>query len=293
MKILITGSEGFVGKHAVEHFGGLGYEIMGFDAKKGDDVRDRVAVTKFFDDNEPDYVLHLAWVVDKRKADRDPYNCFEVGLTGTLNLLEASTDHSLKRFLFMNSSQAYGNSTGEVSEESPYKPENCYARSKIMALYLLDQYARSKNLSYTALTSWELFGEGAPKETIVMRLLSKAFKDEEITLYCHGKQSFDINYVGNICVGYELGLRRPEADGELISVGSGHVVTLKNLSQSIVDITSSKSKVKLEPPRKGESLWNSYPNLRKAKKLLGYAPKISLEEGLLRTSRWAKKWMFG
>ena len=102
---------------------------------------------------------------------------------------------------------------GEVSETSPFNPENCYARSKIAALYMLEQYAKSKSLPYCAITSWELFGENAPMETIVMRFMSKALKDENITLYCYGKQSFDLNYVENICIAYELGLLKSDAVG--------------------------------------------------------------------------------
>ncbi|GAI54685.1 unnamed protein product, partial [marine sediment metagenome] len=140
---------------------------------------------------KPDVVVHLAWLVDWRDSNQHPYKHFYTDLVGTLNVLHVSMLHKVKRFIFMNSSQSFG-SICAVFEEDTFKPENVYAHAKVCAVHMIEQYMQYKSLPATIFTSWEVFGEGAPEQTIVRRLVRLALKDEPIPLFCEGKQIFDL-----------------------------------------------------------------------------------------------------
>ncbi|MEM2024428.1 MAG: NAD-dependent epimerase/dehydratase family protein, partial [Candidatus Caldarchaeum sp.] len=112
MKTLVTGSQGFVGRHLVEYLRGRGFEVVGVDVRDGCEVRvdvtDYEAVARVFSSSRFDAVVHLAAVADIAESMKDPHRCFKVNLIGCLNVLEAARQRSLSRVVVLSSANYYG-----------------------------------------------------------------------------------------------------------------------------------------------------------------------------------------
>lgn len=284
MKILITGSEGFIGTHAKDYFSKKGYTVFGLDIKRGDDVTDREVVSRIFERVEPAIVIHLAWRESWRDSNQNIYSHFYTDLTGTLNILENCVRHKVERLIFMNSSQTYGCEKGAIIEGYPFKPLNGYARAKVCAVHMIQQFLQHKELPCTVFTSWEVYGEEAPPLTIINRLIKKALKDEPIPLYCKGKQIFDFNHIQNVCHAYDLAVQK--GVNGIFNLGSGSVLNLEEAARFIVKLVGSKSKIELKPCRKGEKPVQNWPILDKINSQLYYQPPVNLLDGFRRVIKW-------
>lgn len=291
-RVLVTGSAGFVGRHLSSYLLEREYEVVGVDVAHGEgdvefhlcDVTRKGDLERGFDEFRPDFVVHLAALCNAKESDVNPYPTFMVNSFGTLNVLECCTRFGAG-LLFMSTAAVLGNRPSElpVTEANwEYKPLSGYARSKVIAEHLVRQYVVHKGLKATIFRSWDLIGEGS-RGSVVSSLLALAEAGEPITLYCFGEQLMDVNYVGNLCRAVELVMENEGVSGELFHVGSGRPVTLRWIVERIVEYSNSTSKIEMAPPREGEIPIESYPSIEKARAMLGYEPKVTVEEALMRT----------
>jgi len=289
VKVLITGSEGFVGRHLVEYLTKRGYDVIRVD-KSGDaeikvDVADSNDVFAKLSNLGFDAIVHLAAIADIPATLRDPYTCYRVNCFGTLNMLELASRENIARFIYFSSANYYGApSKLPVEESDPPNPRTPYDYSKVVSEYFVSSYHVNRGIPTVVLRPWKVFGEYEQENKVVPRFIKACLKNEPIPLYNEGKDATDPCYVENLCYAVELCLTKEEAIGDVFNVGTGNKVSIRELAEIIKRLTNSSSELKLLPPRT-EAEKNpqiSIPSIEKIRRKLGYVPKVSLEEGLRR-----------
>ncbi len=295
MKVLVTGVNGFVGKHIARYLRGKGFEILGLDITKGADVVGDIADSEFVFDVvaklDFDAVIHLAALADIKRTVEDPYTTYKINCFGTLNLLEVASRKNSSRFLYASSANVYGVPADRpATEVTPFNPRLPYDYSKVVAEMFVRSYGIHKKLNVTITRSWLLFGEWEPQNRAVPRFVRACLANHKIPLFNGGKDITDPTYAENYGRVAELILTRDEAIGEAFNVGSGNKMTVREMAERIKKITDSSSDLDLLPPRTEfeNEPQISYPSIEKLRRSLGYEPIVSFDEGIARVVNWVR-----
>ena len=241
-------------------------------------------------------VVHLAAILGVDTVLQMPVNTMRVNLIGTYNMLEAAQREScIERFIDFSSSEVFGTYAYKVREEdaatigSVGEARWIYAVSKLASEYLAHQYHRQFKFPALSVRPFNIYGPGQIGEGAVHRFIKQALSNEDLTIHNDGSQIRAWCYVDDIVDGILLCLEKPEAVGQSFNIGNSRsVCTIYDLARHIVQLSRSKSKIVFVP-------WDAVdvelriPNVDKARKLLGYEPKIDLEEGLVRTIEWYRE----
>ena len=304
-KYLVTGGAGFIGSHLVEAL-----------VKRGEGVRvldnfltgKRENIAAFLEDIDliegdirdletckhavegVDFVLHQAALPSVPRSVEDPILTNEINIRGTLNLLLASRDAGVKKFVFASSSSVYGDDTvlpkKEGMEGTPLSP---YAVTKLVGEKYCQVFSRVFDLPTVSLRYFNIFG---PRQdplsqyaAVVPLFITKMIKGESPIINGDGEQSRDFTYVANVVEANMLAIKASEISGDVINLACGEKTTVNQLFESIRQILHKDVSPIHEDPRPGD-IRHSFADVTKAKKLLKYEPKISLGEGLEETILW-------
>ncbi len=292
--IFVTGSSGFIGTNIIQYFVGKGKQVVGLDLATPDksfpkelftfhkcDLTSKTEVLKAFERFSPKNVIHLAFITHRK----DIYEEFFDDAKITLNMLNATRNCHIERFILMSSSTVYGLRTIDqpVSEEDKPNPKGTYGKAKLMAELMARQYIESENLPVTIFRGFEIYGPNLTIPSIVRKLLDRAVKREPMQLYCYGKQKTDFTYVEDFCEAVDIVLRNPKTIGDTLNVGSGKAYTYEEFAKAISRLLPAK--IELLPPRPNEHPFYLYSNIEKLKPL-GFKPKYDILEGLRKTVDW-------
>jgi nucleoside-diphosphate-sugar epimerase len=294
MRVLVTGGGGFVGKHVSTYLTKKGFDVITTDLKGADvngDLSDKRFVLDVLANIRFDAVVHLAAVTDIKASIQDPYQTHLVNDFGTLNILEAASKKGVERFIYASSANVYGLPLElPVKESTPFNPRTPYDYSKVVGEYLVRSYAATKKIKTTILRSWKIFGEYERLTAAIPNFIRCCLRGEPIPLYNGGADTTDPYYVENYARVVELCLIKEEAVGEVFNVGTGVERSIKQIAEEIKRLTNSNSPLLTLPPRSEaeKEPMRSYPDISKLKRLLGYEPTVSFEEGLRRTISWVK-----
>lgn len=289
MKVLVTGSKGFVGRNLVVYLRNRGFEVFGLDISNewlSLDITDFDALSKSLSNLDLDAVIHLAAIANIPESIKDPYKCFKVNVYGTLNILEIAYRKNVERFIYASSANVYGLPLKlPVDEDTPFNPRTPYDYSKVAAEMMVESYWKTRKLPTVIFRSWKLFGEYDVPTTAIPSFIRACLKNEPIKLYNGGRDTTDPTYVENYCIAVELALTKEEAVGEKFNIGTGNEVSIQQIAELVKKLTNSNSEILPLPPRTEAERepMRSYPSIEKIKNTLGYRPRISLEEGLKRT----------
>ena len=301
-RYLITGGAGFIGSHLVKHVLGDGGNVRVVDnlstgsAKRLSQIRDSVQlVTGDLADNsvaaevvkDVDYVLHQAAVPSVQRSVVDAVGTNRSNVTATLNLLENSRKAGVRRFVYAASSSAYGDT--EVlpkSEEMPANPLSPYALQKWVGERYCKLYHELYGLETVSLRYFNVFGPGqdpySEYSAVIPKFTTKLLAKEPITVYGDGEQSRDFTYIDNVIQANLLALRAPNAPGEVCNIGCGQRVSLNQLIQILEELLEVRAQVTYASAKPGD-VRHSLADITKATRVLGYVPKIHIEEGLRTT----------
>jgi nucleoside-diphosphate-sugar epimerase len=294
VRVLVTGAAGFVGRNLTRYLAARGYEVIGTDLRGADvvgDLQDEGFVLGRLAEHDFDALVHLAAITRISTSIEDPHRVLKVNLLSTVNVLELAARKGALLVL-SSSANVYGVPTQlPVSEQHPPRPRTPYDYSKYMSELLVQAFAAAKGLRFTILRSWKLFGEFDAPTSAVMRFIDAALRSEPIPLYNAGRDATDFVHVENFCRMVELVLANRKAEGKVFNVGTGRLVTVRELAQTIIRLTGSSSQLVDRPPRtplEAEPLV-SYPSIERAREVLGYEVVLGFEEGLARTLEWVKR----
>ncbi|MBS7612407.1 SDR family oxidoreductase [Candidatus Bathyarchaeota archaeon] len=295
MKVLITGGAGFIGSHLADALIDMGYEVRvfdnlsvgsrkdleGLDAFIYGDVRDRDAVFEAL--RGVDAVVHLASLTSVEESVRKPLEYHEVNVTGTLNVLDACVKAGVEKFVFSSSASVYGEpSELPVREDSPTNPLSPYAASKLAAEHYVNVYHRVYGLNTVVFRLFNVYGCGQPLNEysgVIARFLSRVRRGEPPIIYGDGLQTRDFIYIDDVVDAFILALNA-DVSAETFNIAYGKPTTINELANVMLKLSGMET---LKPiymeARKGDIV-HSYADISKARKMLKFNPKVSLEEGL-------------
>lgn len=312
-QILVSGGAGFIGSHIVDRLISEDFEVTVIDnlqtghvknIKRDQrrrklhfirgDIRDFNLVRNAVKDI--DAVFHEAAFVDVALSLENPVLTNEVNVTGTLNLLKASLEFGVKRFICASSAAVYGStSRPQKREDDPLNPTSPYGVSKLTA----ENYVRLFNRLYGIETlSLRYFNVYGPRQSFNIRsayggvialCVNRLLRNIPPIIYGDGEQTRDFVYVQDVVEANMLALNTKDATGETFNVGSGTSTSINQIAELLKEITSTENLQNIySEPRPGD-IRHGYADIYKAKKLLGYNPQFSLKEGLTELLNWYAK----
>jgi nucleoside-diphosphate-sugar epimerase len=301
-RYLVTGGAGFIGSHIVrrllrdraivrvvddlttgsfhrlEPFAAQ-IEFVNGDLADSSVARDAVAGI--------DYVLHQAAIPSVQRSVTDPIGTNRANVTATLNLLEAAQHAGIKRVVYAASSSAYGDT--EVlpkSENMSPSPLSPYALQKFVGECYSKLYKDLYGLETVSLRYFNVFGPGQDPHSeysaVIPKFITRILANQPIIINGDGEQSRDFTFVDNVVDANLLALNAPDAPGQVCNIGCGARISLNELVAFLEKELKVTAQVIYGPSKAGD-VRHSLADIERAKAILGYQPKIGIEEGLRRT----------
>lgn len=290
MKIIITGGSGFIGTNLSEFLRNT-HEVSILDKRQpilngieffnGDvtNFQELVNILKGFD-----IIIHLAALVGVESSDSEPIKTLDFNIGGTRNVLEACRINNIKRIIFASSSEVYGEPLKLPIEEidNPI-PITTYGLSKLTAEEYIRSYAKIYGIKYVILRLFNVYGAGQSTKFVMSEFINSALKDKEIIIHSDGSQIRSFCNVKDVVNAFSLALHK--GDNETINIGNAsEPISIRELARKILSMTNSNSKLSFqsfeESKRNRKEILKRIPNIDKARRLLGFNPSISLDEGI-------------
>ena len=301
---MVTGGFGFIGSRTAKALITKGYEVgvldnlsTGESASLPSEVEPHIGDIREYGIVERvvrkyDAVVHEAAIVSVQRSVEDPLTVSAVNIEGTLNLLRASAKAKVRKFVFASSAAIYGGGEGlPKTEYMRPEPMSPYAVSKAASEYYCAAFAKVYGLQTVALRYFNVYGpgqKGGEYSGVIPTFIRRASRGEPLVIYGDGEQSRDFVHVDDVASANVLALERDVPAGAIFNIATGTPVTVNQLARLVVR-TAGRPGSKLEhaPPRAGD-IFGSYADIGRAKKLLGYSPKFTIEGGLPSVFEWTR-----
>jgi UDP-glucose 4-epimerase len=230
-----------------------------------------------------DAVIHLAALTSVPESFKKPVLYNEVNVSGTINLLEASLNANVERFVYASSCAVYGNPVKlPVKESHPLKPNSPYGISKMAGEYHVQLFFETFGLKTVCLRYFNVFGPGQAQDQysgVISKFLENIVENKSLVIFGDGTQTRDFVYVKDLVEAHVQTVKSKIA-GEIFNVGTGVGISINKLAKTVLKITGrSNLGIIYSKPRKGD-IAHSVADVSEAKKKLQYFPKVSLEGGL-------------
>jgi nucleoside-diphosphate-sugar epimerase len=301
---LVTGGAGFIGSHLTQEIARRGHRVRVVDNLVTGHRRnlDHVAGVEFLEGDlaDPDvaaravegidFVLHQAAIPSVPRSIEDPATSHRANVDASLNVLAASRKAGVRRLVFAGSSSAYGNTpTLPKREDMPANPLSPYALQKVTVEHYCRLFTRLYGLETVTLRYFNVFGPrqdpGSQYSGVISQFMHAATVGRRPTIYGDGGQTRDFTYVGNVVEGVMKACEAEGVAGEVINLANGERTSLIDLLAIVGGLAGTTLEPVLAAPRAGD-VRDSLADIGKARRLLGYSPRIGLEEGLRRTLEW-------
>ncbi|MCZ7650218.1 MAG: GDP-mannose 4,6-dehydratase [Thermoanaerobaculia bacterium] len=310
MHTLVTGGAGFIGSHLTHRLLGQGERVTVLDdfndfydpARKRrnvapflgrpeyalveGDIRDAALVDRLFGANRFDAVVHLAARAGVRPSLREPVLYEEVNCVGTLHLLEAARRHGPANFVFGSSSSVYGiNEKVPFAEDDPVdQPISPYATTKRTGELLCFNYHHLYGLRCSCLRFFTVYGPAQRPEMAIHKFTDLIARGEPVPLYGDGGTRRDYTYVDDIVDGI-VAARELAPGFEIFNLGGAETTRLADLVRWLAEELGAEPRVEPLPEQPGD-VPITFADVAKAGRMLGYAPKVPIREGLARFVAW-------
>jgi UDP-N-acetylglucosamine/UDP-N-acetyl-alpha-D-glucosaminouronate 4-epimerase len=301
---LVTGGAGFIGSHLAEELARRGEHVRVVDslvtgkrhniaAVRGvefieGDLADLDVARRAVDG--ADFVLHQAAIPSVPRSVQDPLTSHRANVDATLNVLVAARAARVRRLVYAGSSSAYGDTpTLPKVETMPDAPLSPYALQKLVGEQYCQMFTRLYGLETVIIRYFNVFGPrqdpSSPYSGVISLFISALSDGRQPTIYGDGEQTRDFTYVANIVDGVLRACTSAGASGEVINVATGGRISINTLFRTVCDLIGAHVKPVYAAPRAGD-VRDSQADIDKARRLLGYEPHVSFDEGLRRTVDW-------
>ena len=242
----------------------------------------------------PGIVIHMAAIAGIDTVIRSPTATMKVNLLGTYNILEAIKPYvsEVERFINFSTSEVFGDYTykAEETRSTNLAPVGearwTYSVSKLAAEHLAHSYYKEFGMPVVNLRPFNVYGPGQVGEGAIHVFVTKALANEKIEIHGDGAQIRSWCYIDDMVQGVLLCLEKKKAVGNVFNIGNPRgTITINDLAEKVVRLIGSKSKI-VHVPKTYVDVELRVPSIEKAKRILGYEPKVDLDEGLKRTIEW-------
>jgi nucleoside-diphosphate-sugar epimerase len=304
-RYLVTGGAGFIGSNIVEELLIRDHEVRVVDnliTGKKENIEPFLDKIEFLEEDIRDYescrravsgvdfVLHQAALPSVPRSIEDPILANDINVNGTLNLLLASKEAKVRRFVFASSSSVYGDDpTLPKIESTQGNPLSPYALTKRVG----EKYCRVFSVIYglptISLRYFNIFGPrqdpASQYAAVIPSFISRMLAGNKPTIFGDGEQSRDFTFVGNVVEANFLATEVENVSGEAFNVGCGEKTTVNSLAARINEILNTDIDPEYDKPRPGD-IRHSFADITNARDMLKFEPKIDFRKGLEKTIRW-------
>lgn len=304
-RVLVTGGAGFIGSEVVRQLESLGAKIIVFDNYSSgrrryikeisnvSQVRGSLTNPAKVNDvvNKSDYVINLAALPFIPDSYYYPGEFFKINAEGTINVaMAAIRNKRIKGFVHISTSEVYGSAkTVPMSEDHPTLPQSTYAASKLAGERAIFTLHKEHGLPAVIIRPFNSFGPRITQPYIIPEIISQIIHNKNFVKLGNVDSSRDFTYVSDTAAGIISALTSDKAVGETINVGSNTSYKMKYLVKQIAKILGEDVEIKIDKKRfRPYDVQKLVCDYKKAKKLLDWTPKVSLDEGLTKTIEWMK-----
>jgi len=251
------------------------------------DARDYHAISKIYDDINPDIIIHLAAVSHANKSNKDPHSTFDHSFRTLENTLDFAKNNKI-HVIYLSSSMVYGNfDSKDVNEETPCKPIGIYGTLKYSGELLVKAYNQIFDLPYSIIRPSALYGERCVSRRVGQIFIENAIQGLDITINGDGSEKLDFTYIEDLIAGIGLCCDKESAKNQIFNLTYGHSRKISELTEILKQEFPEikifyKEKEKFMPER-------GTLDVSKAKKLLGYNPLNTIESGYVKYISWYKQ----
>ncbi|MFC2002750.1 SDR family NAD(P)-dependent oxidoreductase [Chloroflexota bacterium] len=307
--VLVTGAGGFIGSHLTEHLAELGAKVRAFvrynsrsdwgllelvprdklnqiEVVMGD-LRDNDAVRHATKDVE--IIFHLGSLIAIPYSYTHPRETIETNVMGALNILTAARENKLQKVIHTSTSEVYGTAQYiPIDEKHPLQGQSPYSASKIGADMIAESFYRSFEIPLAIIRPFNAFGSRQSARAVIPTIISQALTKDKIVLgSLHPTR--DYTYVDDVVEAFIKVAESSNSIGEVINIGSNFEMSIGDIAQKVTTIIGKSKQVVADPRRvrpKNSEVERLWCDNTKAKRLLGWEPRISFNEGLARTIKW-------
>lgn len=311
MKVLLTGGAGFIGSHVLERLLRDGCEVdvvdnfdpfypaavkeanlaavaphEGFRLHRGD-IRDRAFLGALPAGH--DAIVHLAAKAGVRPSIADPVAYQQVNVEGTQNLLEWARARGVRQFVFASSSSVYG-----VNPRVPWREEDAvlqpispYASTKVSGELLGHVYAHLFGIRFIALRFFTVYGPRQRPDLAIHKFARLILAGRPLPFFGDGSTRRDYTYIDDIVAGVVAAVRYDQSSYEVINLGNNRTVSLRELVAALENALGRAAVVDPQPEQPGD-VPQTWADVSKARRLLGYAPTTGLADGLAVFASWLR-----
>lgn len=309
-RILITGAAGFIGSNLTHRLLEKGaYCVAGLDnfddfysrEEKERNIRpfmyhadfqlvegDIRNITDLTALDDIDIIVHLAAKAGVRPSIQNPVLYQDVNVAGTQNLLEFARQRNIRQFVFASSSSVYGiNEQVPWSEEDKLMPISPYASTKLSCEMMGHVYSHLYGIRFLALRFFTVYGPAQRPDLAIHKFFRSILNGQPIPVFGDGSTSRDYTFVEDTVKGIEAAISYEGSDFEIINLGNHRTVTLSELIAAIEEVCGKNALIDRQPEQPGD-VPQTYADIRKAERLLGYHPETDLYTGLRKFYEWYK-----
>lgn len=313
--ILITGGAGFIGSHLVDRLLSEGvWQVTVVDdfndfydpsIKRENvrglasnpqfrlveaDIRDRKSLEQAFSETKFDCIVHLAARAGVRPSLLEPRLYLETNVNGTLNLLELAREQGVKQFVFGSSSSVYGtNVKVPFSEDDPiFNPISPYAATKAAGELLCHTYTHLYGMRIVGLRFFTVYGARQRPDLAIHKFAGLISAGKPIPVFGDGSTRRDYTYIDDIIAGVRAAMDYSASDYEVINLGESRTVELRELIALLEDALGKRAEIDWQPLQPGD-VPQTFADITKARRLLGYDPQTQIEEGIKKFVEWFRQ----
>lgn len=308
----MTGCAGFIASHVVDQLLAAGHDVVGVDdlndaydprlkewrlanlARRPRfsfvraDIVDRSALDAIFRGPRFDAIFNLAARAGVRQSLLDPWPYVATNITGTLNLIEQARRHDVRRFVLASTSSLYGlNERPFLETSNTDAPLSPYAATKKGAEALVAAHARAYGIASSVVRYFTVYGPAGRPDMSIFRLIRWIAEGDPVVLYGDGSQERDFTYVTDIARGTILAGEHAHGH-EVFNLGNDAPARLIDVLHAIEAQLDRKANLAWRPPHPAD-VPATWANIEKARRVLGWSPRVPLEQGLQETVDWYLK----
>lgn len=306
--VLVTGADGFIGSHLVEalvkenvkvralclynSFNSWGWLDQSPIKDKIEVVTGDIRDSQFCREitRDVDTVFHLAALIAIPYSYKAPESYVDTNVRGTLNMVAASRDNGVRRFLHTSTSEVYGTAlTAPITEAHPLQPQSPYSASKIGADAMAMSYWHAFQYPVTIVRPFNTYGPRQSARAVIPTIISQLAAGKTEIKLGDIRPTRDFNFVADTCQGFIDLARSEKAIGQTLNLSSGVEISVGDLFYLIREIMGKDAEIihddiRLRP--EGSEVFRLLGDHKKATELAGYKPRVSLREGLSQTVNW-------
>jgi UDP-glucose 4-epimerase len=309
-RILVTGGAGFIGSHIVDKLMEDGYVVTVLDNLHtgsmenidrhtnkrnlgfiNGDIRDIDLVKKVL--KEVDVVFHEAALASVTLSVKDPILTDQINVEGTLSLLKASCDQNVKRFIYASSAAVYGKTKSPCKKEDDHlSPTSPYGVSKLAAENYVQVFQRLYGIETVCLRYFNVYGPRQRVDVhgsyggVISIFINRILNNMPPTINGDGEQTRDFVYIDDVVKANMLAMNTEKGTGEAFNIATGKGASINKVAETLKHIMNKTELKDVHTEPRPTDIKHGYADISKARKILGYEPQFSIEQGLTELVNW-------